>query len=147
MSAYQGFSLLLWVRDDSPRLSPETLPLEGDDDLDLDRVKRELLNDCCVLLGMRWSLECTISSDADDLFAFVSTTRFTVSGPTIERGLGELSRHIAYIRGSSANTFQDLVKYKRTREKWKVTEISDSSTGQEQPEQPGTSLFKKRQRY
>lgn len=145
MTAFQGFSLLLWVRESSPLLAPETLP---DDDSDLVGIERGILDDCCVLLGMRWNVEFTISNHGGKLYAFGSTTRFTVSNPTVCRGLGDLSAHVEFIRGSPAHTLSELVRYKECRDKWNVPEIlSESSTGLDPMERPGTSHTTKRRHY
>lgn len=147
MSAFgTGFSLLLWVKPESTLLCPETL--SEDYDRDSDGSAHSLLSDACTLLGMRWNVEFTISDHEGGKYAFGVVSRFTVSNPTIERALGDLIEHISFIRGNSANTFFELVRYKTCREKWKVKDQStDSYSGPDETVRPSTSTGTKRRHF
>lgn len=142
----QGFSLLLWVNPDSTLICTETL--SDTHDSDSDRTGRGLLSDACVLLGMRWGLEFTISDYGGTSFGFGVITRFTVSNSTITRALGDLADHISFLRGNAHHTFQELVRYKECKEKWHVPDqVTESYSGQEDTARPQTSTGHKRQRY
>lgn len=147
MSAFgTGFSLLLWVDPCSSLLTQETL--SDDYDRDSDRTIRGLLTDAGILLGMRWNVECTIHNIEGDLYAFTVVSRFTVSNPGIERALGNLTEHVRFIRGNPSNTLEELVRYKKCKEKWKVQEATTESTsGQEDTVRAGTSIGTKRHRF
>lgn len=147
MSAYgTGFSLLLWVNPLSPLLTSETLSEEHD--RDSARIIRGLLTDAGILLGMRWNVECTIHDIEGDLYSFTIVSRFTVSNTGIERALGDLTEHIKFIRGNPANTLDELVRYKKCKERWRVPDpTTESTSGQEDTGRAGTSLGTKRHRF
>lgn len=133
--------MILWV-------DPDSSELAGKNDRDRDRAITDLLGDACVLLGMRWGVEYTVSDIGGTHYAFAIITRFTVSNQGIERALGDLSSHVRFLRGNPAHTMYDLIRYKECKEKWKVPDPStESYTGPEGMERPGTSSGTKRPRF
>ncbi|UOH27061.1 nonstructural protein 3 [Galliform chaphamaparvovirus 12] len=135
-----GFTVIAWVKEDSGMIK----------DLSADAaelVKKELLNDFCVLLSCRWSMDCHIVTSKGEQYGFGSNTRITVGGQTIKNALGDLSCHIDFIRGTGSASAEELIAYRLCRRKWNVPEsVSESSSGWEHQEQLPTFPSTKRRR-
>lgn len=109
---------------------------------------RQLLLDFGILIGCRWSLDCSISSINGTSYSYAVCTRFTVSERTLRNALGDLTEHIEILRGTCHNTADDLVNYKLCKEKWRVPDaVTDTSYGWEQQGQEQTSRATKRNRF
>lgn len=142
MSAFgNGFSILAWVKDDSPLV-------EGHDGIARERIERDLLHDFCTLLSFRWTMDVNITCIEGTLYAFGTNPRITVSEATVRRAIGELSNHLDVLRGSVSTTADDLARYRACKRKWKVPDVtSDTGYGWERQEQAGTSTPTKRPRF
>nr|WDQ28115.1 nonstructural protein 3 [Bird parvovirus] len=127
--SYLGFSLLLYVRHDSPLLQN----LDKDSDA-YKQMRDTLLDDAQSLIGCKWNMDITrITSSDGTVFLHGNNIRFTVANKTIIQALGDLYRHIEFIRSAANITPEDLIKYKEAKERWNVedTEASSGSAGQE----------------
>nr|WDQ28110.1 nonstructural protein 3 [Bird parvovirus] len=144
MAYTNGFSVLAWVKDNTP-LIPQNTTLNEDAQY---AIKRQLLLDFCCLLNMRWNMDCSIHTIEDTMFAFGKNNRFGVSDRTLKNAIGDLTIHIDFIRGSPDTAAEDLANYKRCKEKWNVPDqISESSFGWDPQEPAGTSTPIKRKRF
>lgn len=135
-----GFTLIAWVREDSPLLG--NLSEEAST-----QMQNQLLNDFTLLLSVRWNMEFNIAPFDNTLYAFGQNNRITVSDRTVKNAIGELSNHVEFLRGSVKTSPQDLARYRECRKKWRVPDqTSDTSYGSEDTEYQGTSPFAKRKR-
>lgn len=142
--AHNGFTVLIWVK-------PEAVALwdhpAGDPDA-TENVIEEYLKDAACLLGIRWNMDIHLTTIEGNRYAFGINTRITVSEKTISNALGDLSHHVGFLRGTANNTAEDLARYKKCKEKWKVPEeVSTSSYGWEPAVHPETSKGPKQKRY
>lgn len=113
-----------------------------------DRIKRSLLGDAAILLGVRWTMEISIVETHGNLYAFGINNRITASEKTIRNALGDLQQHLGILRGTSHSSSEDLINYKLCKEKWKVPEhVTESYSGMEPSEHPETSMQLKRKRF
>nr|WOX03049.1 nonstructural protein 3 [Psittaciform chaphamaparvovirus 6] len=142
-----GFSVLFWVKQDSPLI--ENIDPSRQHHVETqETVIRNLLQDACVLIGCRWSMECTILSMNNTLYGYGYNNRITVSERTIRNALGDLTEHVDFLRSTVNTTAEDLVRYKECRVKWRVPEqVSESTSGWVDVAQESTSSFRKRPRY
>lgn len=140
MSYGPGFSILAWVKSDCVLTSGLSFDTK-------DELERELLNDAATLWGVRWNIDISLVTINHTVYVFGSTIRFTAGNNTIRNALGELSEHIEFIRGTPANTADELERYKRCKMKWKVQETSDTHSGWEAQAQAETSRSDKRKRF
>lgn len=138
--AYLGFSVLLFVKPESRLLQGLTPTSEAYKELE-----RTLLKDAQLLLGCRWTMDFTFLDLDGVCYVHGNNNRFTVSNSTIDKALGDLVEHVGYIRSTATITANDLIEYKKARERWNVQD-SDTSGGMAGPEQPGTSTDFKRKR-
>ncbi|UOH27053.1 nonstructural protein 3 [Galliform chaphamaparvovirus 11] len=142
-----GFTILLWVKPDSPLLG-NTAPNQQHALNVREEIERSLLSDACCLLSVRWQMECSVKQTEGTLYAFGYNNRFNVSQQTVLNALGKLSQHLDFIRSGSTTTFEDLSRYRECREKWNVPEdVTTSSYGLEQSGPPETSRAVKRLRF
>lgn len=140
MSYNNGFSILIWVK-------PDCVLLQNLDICGKDEITKELLQDACTLLGIRWNVDISLVTINHTVYAFGYTLRFTASNSTIRNALGDLQDHVEFIRGSSANTAEDLERYKRCKQKWKVPESTDHSSGWATDQQAETSRQPKYKKF
>lgn len=142
MSAFgSGFSVLAWVKDNSPLL----VDLTG---VARERVERDLLTDFCTLLNFRWTMDVNITNLEGQLYAFGVNPRITASDRTIRAAVGELANHIDCLRGTISASAEDLARYRLCKQKWKVPDVaSDTGSGWGQLERAETSQASKRARF
>lgn len=140
--ASTGFTVLAWVKDDTPLL-------EGDlSETTKDRIRTELLRDFCTLIGMRWGMEVDIVTHHGTQYAYGANGRFTVSTTTLRNAMGTLEAHVDILRGSTYATSEQLANYRVCKKKWTVPEIvTESSSGWGDNAQGETSQQSKRRRY
>nr|WGD01534.1 hypothetical protein [Chaphamaparvovirus sp.] len=137
-----GFTILLWVRADTPLLN------HTDDNDTRNRTMQALLGDASVLLGVRWSMDINITMLDGFPYAYGINTRFGISDKTLKTALGDLYEHVDFLRGSVNNTLDDLAKFRACKVKWSVPDqVTESTSGWEQREQPETLLSSKRKRF
>lgn len=138
-----GFSIVAWVKEESPLLS--NLSEEAST-----QMQRQLLNDFCCLLGMRWNMDMHVTDAKTHngiLYAFGTNNRITVSDRTIRNAIGELAQHIDFLRGQAKTSPGELINYRQCRLKWKVPDVvTDSSYGAEDTDSQGTFHQNKRRR-
>lgn len=142
MSTLPGFSLIVWVKEDS------TL-IQNVSDNNRDIIIREILGDVETLIGHRWNLDVIIQSIQGTTYAYTNNTRFNVSGQTLKNALGDLTDHVEFQKGSCNCSAEQLVRYRMTKLKWKVPDqVTDPSiSGWGEREQEQTSHPSKRKRY
>lgn len=140
MSYGGGFSILAWVKKDSPIIAGLTFDTK-------DELEKELLNDAITLWSVRWGIDMGMVTIDHHLYIYGSTLRFTASNNTIRDAIGDLSEHIEFYRGTPVNTAEDLVRYQKCRKKWKVPDRSENSSGWGDSAQAETSQFSKRKKY
>lgn len=140
--AYTGFTILLWVKEDSPLI----VDSEGETYI---RQCKQLIQDANILLGMRWNMEMSICTMGNNTYGFGANTRITVSNTTIRNALGTLTEHVDFLRGNPNNTCDDLVNYRMCKLKWSVPDqVTESGTsGWEVPGRDATSAASKRRHY
>lgn len=140
--AHSGFTVLAWVKPDSPLLWDEH------DESKIQEIIDTLLGDFNCLLGIRWNMDMHLVTVNGTRYAFGINTRITASEKTITNAIGNLTDHVMFLRGTANNTAEDLARYKTCKEKWKVPEeVSSSSYGWEAPGHPETSTSIKRKRF
>lgn len=93
--------------------------MEGDQ---LDDKKKELLQDACCLLGVRWGIDFSYHTHGGMLYAFGVQPRFTIGMPTIYRALGDLQHDIRIHRGGPHELAENLIRYQECRRKYNVPE-------------------------
>nr|QMI57840.1 hypothetical protein [Chestnut teal chaphamaparvovirus] len=122
-----GCSLLLWVDSESTGIQQ----MEGDQPSN--KIK-EMLQDACCLLGVRWSIEFSYHQHGGMLYAFGSQPRYTIGLPTVIRALGDLGDSIKVHRGGPFDTAEQLIRYQECRAKYHVPEVvhEDISGGDSQ---------------
>lgn len=136
-----GFAVLIWVNPDSPLLKDVSAETR-------ERLAKQLLADAACLCGVRWNIDFNIMQLHGESYAYGCCTRFTVGDRTLRNALGDLTLHVDFLRASASATAEELVHYRQCREKWKVPEqVSDSTTGWDEPGQGATSTGAKRKRY
>nr|WOX03041.1 hypothetical protein [Psittaciform chaphamaparvovirus 4] len=134
-----GFTVLAWVK-------PTSALLKGNRDLDRD-IEKQLLQDFVALLGIRWNMDIQVVPLDDELYAFGVNNRFTVSTQTMRNALGDLNEHVDFLRGNVSNIAEELVNFKRCKDKWNVPEIvSESTSGWEGPAADLSSRHSKHRR-
>lgn len=139
--ATNGFSVLAWVKPDSPLIR------DVSDDAKA-RIEQQLLQDFTCLLGCRWNMDVHITSIDDVKYAFGINPRITASERTISNAIGTLSNHVQFLRGTANSTAEELARYKICKEKWNVPdEVSSSTYGWDPAEPQGTSNLAKRRRF
>nr|QTE03791.1 MAG: hypothetical protein [Emberiza pusilla Chaphamaparvovirus] len=139
----QGFSVLIWCKRDG-RLLQNIEHAQTEE-----QIIKEMLADAQVLLGCRWSMNVDILQHQGIWYAYGVNTKFHVGKNTIRQALGELTEHVEFIRGNSHSSFEELVRYKECRVRWKVPDpdtLDTSSSGWDDQAQPGTSTYGKRKR-
>nr|WOX03045.1 nonstructural protein 3 [Psittaciform chaphamaparvovirus 5] len=137
-----GFSLLIWVKPDCSLIN-ELHEHERAHD-----IRKTLLQDACTLIGCRWSMDMTIITLNDELYAYGLNTRFTVATQTIKNALGDLLEHVELLRGTAHSTAEELASYKRCKERWNVPDqVSDTTSGWDGSAQESTSQMNKRRRF
>ncbi|UNS41164.1 hypothetical protein [Psittaciform chaphamaparvovirus 3] len=142
MSFQNGFSVLAWVREDSPLILTEF-----DEDARA-RLRRQLLLDFCTLLGIRWNLDMNMLTINGAHYAYGCCGRFTVSDRTIRNAIGDLTEHVDFTRGSPQHTADQLADFKACKEKWRVPEqVTESASGWDPQEPATTSTGSKRKRF
>lgn len=136
-----GFSVLAYANPDS------TLLLGVSDDA-RGRIERQLLNDFCCLVNVRWGMNCTIMEYEGTKYAYGNNPRFTASEKTIRNAIGDLSNHVSIVRSTANVDFEQLAEYKTCKMKWKVPDVvSESSTGWGATAQEEASPLLKRKRF
>lgn len=142
--AHNGFTVLIWVKNDAIGLWDQPA---GDPD-SVDHIIEEYLKDAACLIGIRWNMDVHLLTIEGQRYAFGINTRITVSEKTISNALGDLGNNVGFLRGTANNTAEDLARYKKCKEKWKVPdEVSTSSYGWEPQGHPETSKAAKQKRY
>lgn len=140
--SYSGFSVLAWVKPDCDLYS------ELADDSAKTRVEQQLLRDFCTLLSVRWNMELTIQEIKGYKYAYGSNPRITVSDRTLKAAIGELEKHVLFIRSVASVDAETLADYSQCRKRWKVPEsVTDSSYGWDSREPAETSQPAKRKRF
>lgn len=135
-----GFTVLAWVRDDSSFIAELDEARE--------RMEKQLLADFNTLIGVRWNMDMQLIKRHERWYAYGHNNRISVGVSTIRNAIGDLSKHIEFIRGTQHSTLDCLIDYKLCKEKWKVPDqVTESSIGWEATTQPGTSAMSKRPRY
>lgn len=139
--AMNGFSVLAWVKPDSPLVCNVSEEARQ-------RIEQQLLLDFNCLLGCRWNMDMHLTTIDDVRYAFGLNTRITASERTISNAIGTLTNHVAFLRGTANNTAEELARYKSCKEKWNVPEeVSSSSYGWEPTAHQETSASVKRRRF
>lgn len=140
--AYNGFSVLAWVRDDSSLLKDVS-------DEAAERIRQQLLRDFCCLLSVRWNFDVTVVRYEGTDYAFGVNTRITAGERTIRNAIGNLSEHVDFLRGTPNSGYEQLADYRQCRLKWQVPDlVSDPSTsGWDQSERQETFQQAKRKRF
>lgn len=140
--AHTGFTVLAWVKPESP------LIWECHHEADIDTKTDELLGDFNCLIGVRWNMDMHLVTIDGTRYAFGINTRITASEKTIANAIGDLTNHVDFLRGTANNSAEDLARYKKCKDKWKVpTEVSSSSYGWETQAPPETSRSSKLKRF
>lgn len=135
---HQGFTILLWADTTSPRL-------QGLEATDYEREEKALVQDAVCLLGCRWGLEFSYTSESGVLYAFGICNRFNIGLSTITRALGLLSSHIVFQKAGVHETAEQLIRFKLCKERWQVPEVvTEGSYGEGQQEQASGPSWRKR---
>lgn len=139
--ALNGFSVLAWVKPDSP------LVLNVSEDA-RHRIEQQLLLDFNCLLGCRWNMDMHLTTVDDIRYSFGINPRITASERTISNAIGTLTNHVAFLRGTANHTAEDLARFKICKEKWSVPdEVSTTTYGWEAVGPQETSPSNKRRRF
>lgn len=135
-----GFTLLIWIDDDTWRL-------EGLVGQQRDDKKRELLQDAITLLCGRWGMEGTFMETGGNSYAFFTCSRFVISTATLTRALGNLAGAVKFHRGSPTDKPELLIAYKECLAKYEVPEkVSEGSFGEGYAESQSGATWAKRPR-
>lgn len=141
MAGFTGFSVLAWVKPDSPLLRDVTNEAA-------EKITTQLLQDFRCLLSCRWNMDLTIAEYEGSRYAFGINTRITASERTIKNAIGDLHQHVDFIRSTASINFEDLARYKSCRVKWNVPDqVTEGSYGWGAAEPPETSQGAKRKRF
>lgn len=136
-----GFSILLYVRDDSTVVQDLSLDSR-------DAMEKELLDDAKILIGGKYGMDMTDhTGQRSKRYAYGINPRLTPANHTIRTALGNLANHVDFIRGNTHQTPEDLIRYKEAKERWKVEEPDSTGSGAAEPGPAWTSTSSKRTRY
>lgn len=141
--SYTGFSLLLWVNENSTML--QGLHSDGAKAA----MVRELLNDAATLIGLRWGIDVLIQQVNGTYYGYTNNTRFNVSAPTIRAALGTLTTHVEFQKSGPNTTLEQAVNYRECKLKWQVQDqiTEPTSSGWVGSEQDPTSQAARRKRF
>nr|QSH48278.1 ORF1 [Chufflevirus sp.] len=136
-----GFSVLAWVREDSPLLLDISAEAAG-------RVRQQLLKDFQILLSCRWHMEVLLVDHDGVPYAYGANSRINPSERTIKNAIGTLYDHVDFLRSTANTSWEDLARFKQCKEKWKVPDqVTEGSSGWASQEPQETSMLTKRKRY
>lgn len=139
----QGFTVLAWVNEDSSLLQNVSEEAAV-------RIRKQLLQDFCCLLSVRWTFDVTLVEHDGVKYAYGCNTRITASYNTIKNAIGDLSNHVEFLRGHANASYEQLADYKLCRMKWKVPDnVTEDRTsyGWGDSERAETSQPYKRKRF
>lgn len=135
-----GCSLLVWVDTEIPGGAE----MEADQ---LDAQKKEMLQDACCLLGVRWGIDFSYHPHGGVLYAFGVQPRYTIGLQTALRALGDLAASVRVHRGGPHDTVESLVRYQTCRAKYRVPEVvHEDTSGEGFRDNPSQQLWQKRKR-
>lgn len=113
----------------------------------LDDKKKQMLEDACCLLGVRWGIDFSHHSHGGVLYAFGVQPRYTIGLQTALRALGDLSLHVKVHRGGPHDTVEQLIRYQACRAKYHVPEVVHEDTyGEESRSSHSQQPWQKRKR-